>query len=262
MVGLSGRGESMPQDMALTGQVLTAKIGVNKPPSVHRHQVILAAAIAAEIAYVAGRFLVRSSFEGPIATELATTAWRLPFMLLYIYLVRDVFRSGMARRGLPRHVALAIAVVLALLVMPLAGHGLDGDLKTRLVFALTTPVVALREELFYRAILQNALERAVHPVAAILISTALFVPFHIGMQPMDLVTISFLAAGGVLLGVIYQRTRSLFLVVTLHLVVDLAFLFPRFQVIQPVAALFGNLIVIFAALIWWMLDRQRERMSA
>jgi membrane protease YdiL (CAAX protease family) len=145
--------------------------------------------------------------------------------------------------------------------MPLGGSGFEGDLGSRLVFAFTTPIVALREELFYRVILQGALERLIQPVMAILVSAALFVPYHIGMEPMNVPTVSHIISCGVLLGVIYQRTRNLWTVVIVHTILDWVVLGPPFQLVQPSTVLIANILVLLGALIWWSIDRTKQRMG-
>lgn len=125
---------------------------------------------------------------------------------------------------------------------------------------MTTPIAALREELFYRAILLGSLERAMHPVAAILLAALLFVLSHIGAQPFTLLTISSLAVLGVMLGVVYQRTRILWLVVCIHSVFNVAILLIQVDTYQPFLAFTANSLAILAVLGWWSLDRSRERM--
>jgi membrane protease YdiL (CAAX protease family) len=221
----------------------------------------IAVAVVAELVYVAGRGLVQSVFSGAIAAELAITAWRLVFVVLYLWILSNALRPARGTGRTSWHPVLVVATAIALAVMPLAGYGIDVDWPSRLVFILTIPIVALREELFYRAILQSALERAVHPIAAILCTTVLFVLYHVGFQPMNPLTVSSIAAVGVLLGVTYQRTRNLWLVVVLHSLFDLVVLVPRFQIIGPATALTGNIVALLGVLIWWSFEDTKERLG-
>jgi membrane protease YdiL (CAAX protease family) len=215
-------------------------------------------AIAAECVYVVGRTFIRPAFTTAISAELAITAWRLAFALLYLWIFVRLSRDAGKRGGVPWDPLLVGAVIVDLVVGPFAWGANKSDLTTTLVFAATTPIVALREELFYRAILQGELERTLHPIIAILVTTVAFVLFHIGAQPMTFLTIASMAAGGVLFGVIYQRTRSLVLVVILHALYDWIVLVPRFMEIAPIAVLVGNVSVISAALAWWTMDRKKR----
>jgi membrane protease YdiL (CAAX protease family) len=221
----------------------------------------LVVAIAAELVYLAGRTLIRRAFADAIPAELAVTAWRLAFLILYFWLFMRSMRNTKGSRTMPWHPLLLGAVALDLVVGPYAWSENAFDWPTSIVFLLTTPVVALREELFYRAILQGALERTLPPLIAILIAAAAFVLSHIGAQPMNPLTISAITAAGVLLGVIYQRTRNLWLVVTLHTLYDSVALLPNLLLITPFVILIGNVAVIFGGIMWWRLDEERERMG-
>jgi membrane protease YdiL (CAAX protease family) len=218
----------------------------------------LVIALASELVYIAGRALIRGHMSEEIPRELVTTAWRIAFIGWYAWLfagaIREAWRAPAAR---PVHPLLWIALGIAVVPVPLAGYASGLDAVSRIVFALTTPFVALREEIFYRFILQNALERRLHPLAAILVSTALFVAYHAGAQPMGIFSVLSLTAGGLLLGVAYQRTRSLKLVVVLHLVMDLAFLASIPVIAYPWVVL-ANLVVVIAALLAWSLDSSKH----
>jgi membrane protease YdiL (CAAX protease family) len=226
-------------------------------PADRKIGVALAIAAAAEVAYIAGRSFITHAFADRITAELTLTAWRLFSLGVCAWLFFDVVRAR-PWRGLPWHPVLATAIASDLLAMHLAGCGTYGDWTVRLVFAATTPIVAMREELFYRGILQNALERRVHPITAVLISTTAFVLYHIGMQPMNFYTVIGLASGGFMLGVIYQRTRNLWIVVALHTVFDLIMVLPPRAAFVPVIGLAGNLITLGGMVTWWSLDRKGE----
>jgi len=216
-------------------------------------------AFAAELAYLAGRTLIRAGVQDAVLLELATTAWRILFVALYVWLFLDRLRAvwvAPARRSI--HPLLGFGIAASILSIMTAGYWQNQDMTTVLVFALTTPVAAFREELFYRFILQDALERKMPPLAAVLLSSILFVMSHVGAQPMNFFSVVLLLSPGILLGVLYQRTRSLRLVVMLHLVINLAFLLSM-KIISPTAAFLGYVGVIFIALLGWWLDNSRER---
>ena len=213
--------------------------------------IALTIAILAELVYVAGRAQLRTAFADPLVGEIGLTIWRLVFVILYALLFLPMVRESLRKLSVPLHPVIVGAAVLSIAALPLGGYGARFDATTLQVFALTTFVVALREELFYRLILLGALEKLVHPVVAILASATLFVVYHFGAQPMTLVTISSMAAAGVLFGVIYQRTRSLLLVVILHAVFDLVLLVPHAKLIAEGAVVAANIVALCAALIWW-----------
>jgi membrane protease YdiL (CAAX protease family) len=221
----------------------------------------LAIAIVAELVYIGGRFLIRSSLQGMIATELVTTAWRLVILAFYVWLFSGALKRAWrqpARRAL--HPLLTVALAASILIVLAGGYWQVHDTSTMLVFALTTPVVAFREELFYRFILQDGLERKLGSLPAIWLSSLLFVLYHIGSQPMNLGTYVSLASFAILFGAVYQRTRSLRLVVAMHLIVDLVFIV-SVSVLAPTWVFIGDVAVLFMAILGWSLDHSRERMG-
>jgi membrane protease YdiL (CAAX protease family) len=139
--------------------------------------------------------------------------------------------------------SLAAAAVLSLAVVLLGGYWQGVTPEKRLVFALTTPVVALREEAFYRFILQGALERRVHGAAAVMVSASVFTLFHLGVQPIEISLFAF----GVITGAIYLRTRNLALVVVYHLFVDWYFILSM-KGLPPSALAWGYVATIALAL--------------
>ena len=219
----------------------------------------LAIAVVAEVIYVAGRTLINARVSGELEVELARTAWRLVFVALYVWLALSTLRRTRVRKTYA-HPLLISAVVLTAVVTPFGG-GFIGDRNTLLVFILATPIVAIREELFYRVILQGSLERVCPPLIAILLSTALFVPIHIGMQPMTPVGVFQLATSGVLLGVIYQRTRNILAVVVIHIVLDWLVLGPPVGWADPLLVAIANLVSALAALAWWSIDNRKHRLG-
>jgi membrane protease YdiL (CAAX protease family) len=94
-----------------------------------------------------------------------------------------------------------------------------------------------------------------------MLASVVFVLFHIGAQPMTPLTISSMAVAGVLLGVVYQRTRSLWAVVILHGAIDVGVLWLQSSAYQPFVVMLGVWCALLAALGWWSLDRSRERMG-
>lgn len=220
-----------------------------------------AVALGAELVYLAGRTFIRAQALGEIPTELLVTGWRVAFIVLYVYLYREALRGAWrAPLRRPVHALLWFGIILDLAVVMMAGYGRSVPLDARLVYIATIPAVALREEMFYRFILQDELERRTTPTRAILLASLLFVLFHIGAQPMNLFSVASLAGGALLLGVTYQRTRSLPLVIGIHAAVDLAFML-SWPVLAPAGLLLGHLSIIFIALLAFSLDRSRERMG-
>ena len=214
-------------------------------------------AVAAELAYVVVRFYINDAFTTSTARELALTAWRLVLVAFYAFLFRDALRAAATNRRLPKGGAIVVAMLLLLLIPLVVPKPLAFDLSRDAVFAATTPIVAVREEIFYRLILLGGLRIVMGSGGAIAISTALFLVYHVGAQATTPVNVSSIVAAGVLLGVLYERTRNLWLVVALHTLVDWLWLLPAAYVIAPVPVV-GLCIAIVVLAAWWH-SRDRRR---
>src|SRR5688500_13365719 len=108
-----------------------------------RSSTYFAIAIVAELAYLSGRTLIRPVFDGDVARELAVTAWRVPFVLLYAWIFFVAFRpSAEEKRETPSHPLLWGGMILALLVGPPAWGGQTPLDWSASVFMLTAPIVA------------------------------------------------------------------------------------------------------------------------
>src|SRR5690242_7714042 len=134
----------------------------------------------AELVYIAGRTAIIQKIGDGIPHELAWNAWRAPFILLYAWLAAPFLFPAEVRRPMPRHPLLALAILL--LLTDIGVEPARGPPLYRAVLAITAFLPAIREELFYRVILQGCLERHVGPVASILLASILFTAYHYGVQ--------------------------------------------------------------------------------
>jgi membrane protease YdiL (CAAX protease family) len=168
------------------------------------------------------RTWLRNRLDG-IPLEIATTGFRAVTIVVYWLMSRDLILSRRARRGAYRGPLLVAAIGPVLLAPVLFGDASLPDLPTKLVFASTSIVVGVREEFFYRGIVQNILDRRAGWWMAIVISNALFTLYHyraFGVPPFTFPVIVGYFAVGSALGLIYLGTRSLVLVIAIHTVYD------------------------------------------
>jgi membrane protease YdiL (CAAX protease family) len=221
-----------------------------------RLAVRFALAVVLEFVYVAGRTWILDQWDDGNTREFLWSAWRVPFVVLYYLLLPPFLFAGEKRRGMPLHPLLLAALALAFVQIPVMPY--DGDFPEQAVLAVTTPIVGLREEIFYRGILQGSLERVLGPVPSILVASVLFTTFHYGAQPLTIVTVTGIFGFGVIFGAIYQRTRNLWLLAALHAFVDVLYAFsPRLDIEWGLAVLCNGLAFI-CALSWWRVDADRR----
>lgn len=220
----------------------------------------IALAIALELAYALGtRVGLTAAYDG-IELELYTTAARLVSAGCYWLLFRDLLRSRTPRLSSARHPLFALGLIPVALVPVLVGDwGLEGR-ATQVVFALTSVVVGLREEVLYRGVLQNLLEPRAGWIGAVLLSNIVFTLYHYGAWPFtpDYVAEFFLV--GCAMGLIYVGTGSIWLTIAAHATYDALWSFTPILV-PPLAKGWGVAFELFAfaLLALWVLRTRRTR---
>jgi len=187
--------------------------------------------LVCEIAYVASARTLARSFTGSLLhLELWWTLLRLLSAIALTFLFLRLDRVSPAKAGrIPVRCWLATGMFSAPILVGEAG--LQG--VARYLFAATSLVVGLREELAYRGILQRFLTPRMGFAGSLCTSNVAFVLYHWGVHPFTLHYVLQLFLCGMILGVVYHFSRSIILVVALHAVYDAIdsftpFVTPRF----------------------------------
>lgn len=204
-------------------------------------------AVGLEIAYaLITRWWLPSVTFG-IELELWITAFRILTALAFILLFREVIFCRVSCLSGTLH-PLFILGFLGLLLEPLlSGNWGLPDTATKSVFAFTSIAVAVHEEIVYRGVLQNLLERRTTKYISIVLSSIVFVIYHYGVQSFNPANVVMLFAVGCLLGLVYSVTGSLMLVIAIHAVVDGIWAFSPFlssPLPQNVAVMFALLSLL------------------
>jgi membrane protease YdiL (CAAX protease family) len=180
----------------------------------------LSAVFVVEVCYaVVTRVLVRPHFD-PIPAELYVTGCRLLTLPIYWALFSETVRSRSLQWRMLRRPLFGLGLAMSLLTPVLVDDLALPSASAKLVFVLTSPVVGLREEVVYRGIVQNSLERPLGWIGAIAVTSLLFSAYHVGGGAFGPVHffIFFLAGGA--LGVMYRGSGSLWLVIGVHSLYD------------------------------------------
>jgi membrane protease YdiL (CAAX protease family) len=137
---------------------------------------------------------------------------------------------GKNQLGLPKTIGLAIGLMVGTLMLGgiyrllLGGRELQGETTELLESLGNTPasaflmlfsvavVAPVVEELLFRAYLQNALARKIHPYLAIAVAAAVFGAIHL-----QFLAFPILALLGAVFGFLYHRTGSLSVTIALHM---------------------------------------------
>lgn len=161
-----------------------------------------------------------SSFEG----ELIRTALRVVTALIYWGMLKSLILSRKPDFSSFRNAPVLLGLVLFLSIPPLIGrYGLDHP--TAMLFAVTSLVVAVKEEFLFRGIIQNLLVARFGPLKAVLITSVFFTAWHIGVWTPSLWIFAQIFFASVLLGLVYLRSGSIAAVVLLHAAYDAVFSF-------------------------------------
>ena len=188
--------------------------------------------LLSESAYVAAVRVYLANYHGdPFVVELGRNGLRLISLGVLFWLFRRSSGVFAGIKGTDAPAALAGSVML--LAFFFVG---DNQLRAPLnhVFAVTSIIVGLREELAYRGLLQRLLGERLGFWPALATSTFCFTVYHIGVQPFSVFNFFQIAASGLVLGLVYQITQSLILVVLLHAAADaIAAYTPFFSPLLP-----------------------------
>jgi len=179
-----------------------------------------------ETAYALVTRLCFPRYFSGIELELYTTAARLLTIPLYWSLFRPLIHRRSLQREAVRMPSLHFGIAALLLVPVVFGNDDRPGFTIRVVFALTSFVVGLREELVYRAILQNLLEEKLGRFGAILLASTIFALYHYGSESAlnySLQRFLELFVFGCIFGLIYRISGSLLLVAILHSILDLIY---------------------------------------
>jgi membrane protease YdiL (CAAX protease family) len=160
---------------------------------------------------------------GAIQQEFARTGLRSAEIVLVLIACwrSKMFPLFFIKPKLTRQVVYAlVALAIVFLLWP-KFHRTEWDVK--IVFAVTSIFVAVREELVYRYVIQNWLEGWLPPkdriAGSILITSIVFTLSHIGVQPFAVFPL--ILAAGIVLGWMYISSgKCLLLIISCHFIFD------------------------------------------
>jgi membrane protease YdiL (CAAX protease family) len=211
-----------------------------------------------EVLYLLGRIQLQKMIPGSTSLdvlEISMDAWRCLFIAVYAAAIDwDSLKKTPSRA--PRYIPLLVILVLAnWLTISSMTHVPS---EHAVLFAATSIFPAVREELFYRAILQRYLITRVGVAFGLAIASIAFAASHIGASAETPLAYTMLFTSGLVVGIIYQRTKSLALVIVLHTLADVwAAVAPDGSRFLSAIGVFSVVLVVFAGIIaWYWLDRR------
>ncbi|MES2298634.1 MAG: CPBP family intramembrane glutamic endopeptidase [Pseudomonadota bacterium] len=199
-----------------------SEVNLAKPAMSNR--IILA--IAIELAYaILTRTWLRAHAEG-VGLELLLSGCRAVTIAAYWLLFKEIIQQRPRPHVAAQFTPLYFAGMLPLLLVPfLFDGGMPTDMTVRIIFGFTSIIVAVREELLYRGVVQTLLEDHFGRISALLLSSAIFTVYHYGAQPLTIVGAVGIFSLSYVLGLVYIRTGSLLVPIAMHAGYDAAWSF-------------------------------------
>ena len=190
-------------------------------------------------------------------SELLRTVCRAGEAFVLWYFFRAIIFSGVPNRKGIQH-PLFIAAVGALLAVPLLiGNWYLMGPVTKFVFAATSIVVGIHEEFLFRGIMQNLVARRFGMLSSIGITSAVMTVWHVGAIPLNIFNYSQVLIVSCVLGLIYARTQSIWVVVILHALYDA--LWPLTPVLaEPLSRYWGTVLLVIALIFTWLWVRRES----
>lgn len=184
-----------------------------------RNKLILA--VIVELLYIVCSRYVTSNFqEFTPNSEYLRTILRASSFIAYYYIFKDYILSFKPNYKFIKSPYFTLSLFLFLITPLLIGNLYFMGDYTRILFAVTSIVVGLREELVFRVLIQNSLESKIGAIYAILITSLIFAAWHYGAIPNNWFAFGQVLINSIFLGVIYSATKSFILVVSLHAIYD------------------------------------------
>jgi membrane protease YdiL (CAAX protease family) len=190
--------------------------------------------------------------------ELIRTAFRLIAVLIYWILLREFIVSKKLASTDFLQFRFIFACVIFLSVPLLVGDLSFMGPGTKAVFAATSIIVAFKEEITFRALIQNFMAKRLGNWPAILFTTALFTAYHIGVIPLEFFAYGEVVFASLLLGLIYVRTQNLWLVIWLHAIYDALWSLTPIADGPPLPYRFGLLLLVASVLLVFTWGKSRE----
>lgn len=180
----------------------------------------LALVIAIEIAYMVWTRRVYADDLTQFATvELLRTPARLIAAGFFWLLMPDVIFIRRADLMPVRHPLFWMAAI-CIGASPMFISPMDVPLRDTVIICLATIPVGVHEEFFFRGIVQNLFVRRIGVFWGVVLTTTLFTLWHVGATADNGFNYTLIALAGLALGIVYLKTGSIALVVTIHALYD------------------------------------------
>lgn len=183
---------------------------------------IVAFACGIELAYIALSFYLDGFFgQWTIMGERYKTGARLALVVLYVLIYRRYFQSRQRPLNVYNQAGLKAGLSMLLLIA-LGYTNARGETSAwQSTFALSGLAAGIREELFYRGMIQNVLANRLNHLKAIVLTTLIFSLAHVQyLVQGHYQGLAFIALAGLIFANIFSMSGSVTLAACVHGVYD------------------------------------------
>jgi membrane protease YdiL (CAAX protease family) len=181
---------------------------------------IILYAVTLEILYLSLSFLICQVFgQWSVTGEVIRTVFRIVSIAILGYFYQKYFyNENRSFQGKTLFTAeFNVAVVLLFLFAVIYTNSANESLWWQFVFVISGFAAGLREELFYRGIIQNSLQKIYDDKTGLSIATILFTLSHVQyIYYGQIQGLLFIAIAGVIFGAIFIYTGSVVIAATVH----------------------------------------------
>jgi len=178
-------------------------------------------AIVIEIIYLNCHWYVTSHYDAwSELSEIYQGILRALSVAAYLLIFKDYIFSFKTSITTVISPYIIFALLLFFSTPLLIGNATYMDANTKIIYALTSIFVGLKEEIMFRALLQNWLEKKFNPIQAILLTTVIFTIWHVGAIYPTVFSYGQVFFASIILGSLYYLTKSIILVSLMHAIYD------------------------------------------
>lgn len=188
-------------------------------------ETLLVVALVEAICWWVTRITLQHFSWDTFQAESMRTVFRCVTALVFWLLMHDVITARKPDFSVFRGAAFRSAVVLFLLV-PLVLQHYTMQPAFAWFFGIAALPVGIKEELLFRGLLQNLLNRRMGQAMAAVLAAALATLWHVGVVEHALWSYGLIFLANVFIGLVYARTGSLLLAIGVHTAYDVLFALP------------------------------------
>ena len=186
----------------------------------------------------------------PMKGEVCKTIIRIISLLLYIVFFNKIIVSKDLNKRISVKTKILILISSSIIMLyPLLFQKAGFTNLLQLIWILSSFIVGFREEIFYRAFIQNKISSKCDIIQAILITSIIFTLYHVVYFIWgQWFTIIQIFMWSIFIGIIYFKTKNIILVSIIHGIYDAIPFITPFK-INNVPYLYGLLFILISVVV-------------